>query len=106
MGRGHALHHTGRGDRATLSRTRWPTGLDGIVHKRKDSRYSSSRSPHWIKSKNPACAALKRESEERGLGPEARARMQWIPPLANVARVTMGRSQDIKIQVRYWTAPI
>src|SRR5271165_5314855 len=28
-------------------------GLEGIVSKRKDSRYSSGRSPHWIKSKNP-----------------------------------------------------
>ncbi len=39
-------------------------GLEGIVSKRKDSRYSSGRSPHWIKSKNPTCAAVRRESEE------------------------------------------
>jgi bifunctional non-homologous end joining protein LigD len=39
-------------------------GLEGIVSKRKDSSYRSGRSPHWIKSKNPACAAVARESEE------------------------------------------
>jgi bifunctional non-homologous end joining protein LigD len=39
-------------------------GLEGIVSKRKDSRYSSGRSPHWIKSKNPACPAVRREAEE------------------------------------------
>jgi bifunctional non-homologous end joining protein LigD len=39
-------------------------GLEGIVSKRKDSRYRSGRSPDWIKSKNPDCAAVKREAEE------------------------------------------
>ena len=39
-------------------------GLEGIVSKRKDSRYSSGRSPHWIKSKNPNAPAVKREPEE------------------------------------------
>jgi hypothetical protein len=34
---------------------------------RKDSPYRSGRSPDWHKSKNPACAAVKREEEE-GLG--------------------------------------
>jgi len=33
---------------------------EGIVSKRRDSRYISGRSPHWIKSKNPACAAMLR----------------------------------------------
>jgi bifunctional non-homologous end joining protein LigD len=39
-------------------------GLEGIVSKRKDSRYSSGRSPHWIKSKNPNAPAVRREAEE------------------------------------------
>jgi bifunctional non-homologous end joining protein LigD len=39
-------------------------GLEGIVSKRKDSRYHSGRSPHWIKSKNPNAPAVKREAEE------------------------------------------
>jgi len=39
-------------------------GLEGIVSKRKDSPYRSGRSPDSLKSKNPACAAVKREEEE------------------------------------------
>jgi bifunctional non-homologous end joining protein LigD len=39
-------------------------GLEGIVSKRKDSPYRSGRSSDWLKSKNPACAAVKREEEE------------------------------------------
>ncbi len=39
-------------------------GLEGIVSKRKDSVYRSGRSPDWLKMKNPACAAVKREAEE------------------------------------------
>jgi ATP-dependent DNA ligase len=39
-------------------------GLEGIVSKRKDSSYRSGRSPDWIKSKNPAAPAVKREAEE------------------------------------------
>jgi bifunctional non-homologous end joining protein LigD len=39
-------------------------GLEGIVSKRKDSRYRSGRSPHWIKSKNPNAPAVKREAKE------------------------------------------
>ena len=39
-------------------------GLEGIVSKRKDSRYRSGRSPDWLKKKNLACAAVTREAEE------------------------------------------
>jgi bifunctional non-homologous end joining protein LigD len=39
-------------------------GLEGIVSKRRDSRYRSGRSPDWIKSKNPAAPAVRREAEE------------------------------------------
>ena len=39
-------------------------GLEGIVSKRKNSTYRSGPSRDWLKSKNPACAAVKRESEE------------------------------------------
>jgi bifunctional non-homologous end joining protein LigD len=39
-------------------------GLEGIVSKRKASTYRSGRSPDWIKSKNPACEAVRREAEE------------------------------------------
>jgi ATP-dependent DNA ligase len=50
-------------------------GLEGIVSKRKDSRYHSKRSPHWIKSKNPNALAVKRETEEEwGRWSSAKAR--------------------------------
>ena len=39
-------------------------GLEGIVSKRKASSYRSGRSPDWLKSKNPTCAAVRREVEE------------------------------------------
>ncbi|MGA7451591.1 MAG: DNA ligase [Rhodoplanes sp.] len=39
-------------------------GLEGIVSKRKDSSYRSGRSRDWLKSKNPASAAVMREAEE------------------------------------------
>jgi bifunctional non-homologous end joining protein LigD len=38
--------------------------LERIVSKRKGSPYSSGRSPHWMKSKNPDSAAVRREAEE------------------------------------------
>ena len=39
-------------------------GLEGIVSKRKDSPYRSGRCPDWLKMKNPACEAVRREAEE------------------------------------------
>ena len=39
-------------------------GLEGIVSKHKTSTYCSGRSPDWLKSKNPAAPAVKREAEE------------------------------------------
>jgi bifunctional non-homologous end joining protein LigD len=39
-------------------------GLEGIVSKRLGSRYQSGRSPDWLKMKNPAAPAVKREAEE------------------------------------------
>jgi bifunctional non-homologous end joining protein LigD len=39
-------------------------GFEGIVSKRLGSPYVSGRSRHWIKSKNPAAPAVKREAEE------------------------------------------
>jgi bifunctional non-homologous end joining protein LigD len=35
-----------------------------IVSKRLGSPYRSGRSRHWVKSKNPAAPAVKREAEE------------------------------------------
>jgi ATP-dependent DNA ligase len=39
-------------------------GMEGIVSKRKGSLYRSGRTPDWVKCKNPASAAVKREAEE------------------------------------------
>ena len=39
-------------------------GLEGIVSKRKDSPYRSGRSSDWLKMKNPAREAVRREAEE------------------------------------------
>ena len=39
-------------------------GLEGIVSKRKGSPYRSGRSPDWLKMKNPAAPAVRREAEE------------------------------------------
>jgi ATP-dependent DNA ligase len=39
-------------------------GLEGIVSKRLGSRYRSGRSRDWLKFKNPAAPAVKREAEE------------------------------------------
>jgi bifunctional non-homologous end joining protein LigD len=39
-------------------------GLEGIVSKRLGSRYTSGRTRDWLKFKNPAAPAVKREAEE------------------------------------------
>jgi hypothetical protein len=44
--------------------TRVQARLEGIVSKRLGSPYRSGRSLHWVKSKNPAAPAVKREAEE------------------------------------------
>ena len=44
--------------------TRVQARLEGIVSKRLGSPYRSGRSRHWVKSKNPAAPAVKREAEE------------------------------------------
>jgi ATP-dependent DNA ligase len=49
---------------ATVFQHACKMGLEGIVSKRKDSPYRSGRSKDWLKMKNPACEAVKREAEE------------------------------------------
>jgi ATP-dependent DNA ligase len=39
-------------------------GLEGIVSKRTDAPYRSGPSKAWLKSKNPASEAVRREREE------------------------------------------
>jgi bifunctional non-homologous end joining protein LigD len=38
-------------------------GCEGIVSKRLGSTYRSGRSKHWLKVKNPAAPAVRREAE-------------------------------------------
>lgn len=40
--------------------------LEGLVSKRKDSRYKSGRSPDWIKVRNPASPAMNRAKNAFG----------------------------------------
>jgi bifunctional non-homologous end joining protein LigD len=51
-------------DGATVFEHARSLGLEGIVSKRKDSRYVSGKSPYWLKMKNPASEAARREAEE------------------------------------------
>jgi bifunctional non-homologous end joining protein LigD len=50
-------------DGATVFEDACSLGLEGIVSKRKDSRYISGRSPYWLKLKNPTSEAVRRETE-------------------------------------------
>jgi len=52
------------GDGPTVFAHACKMGLEGIVSKRKGSAYRSGRSPDWLKMKNPAHVAVKREAEE------------------------------------------
>jgi hypothetical protein len=50
-------------DGAAVYRAACQLGCEGIVSKRLGSSYRSGRSPHWLKVKNPAAPAVKREAE-------------------------------------------
>jgi bifunctional non-homologous end joining protein LigD len=52
------------GDGPTVFAHACKMGLEGIVSKRRDSAYRSSRSPDWLKMKNSDAPAVKREAEE------------------------------------------
>jgi hypothetical protein len=54
-----------KGDGPTVFVHACKLGLEGVVSRRKDSVYRSGRSPDWLKMKNPAAPAVKRD---RGLG--------------------------------------
>jgi bifunctional non-homologous end joining protein LigD len=53
-----------KGDGASVFQDACKLGLEGIVSKRKDSRYISGRSLHWLTSKNPSAPAVRRKLEE------------------------------------------
>src|SRR5215472_329604 len=52
------------GDGPTVFAHACKLGLEGIVSKRLGSRYRSGRSKDWLKMKNTAAPAVKREAEE------------------------------------------
>jgi bifunctional non-homologous end joining protein LigD len=52
------------GDGPTIFAHACKMGLEGVVSKRKDSLYRSGRLPDWLKMKNTAAPAVKREAEE------------------------------------------
>jgi hypothetical protein len=64
LSRGIALneHHVGDGD--IVYRQVCKLGCEGIVSKRLGSLYRSGRSKQWVKVKNPAASAVRREAEE------------------------------------------
>lgn len=64
VGFGLALNEHEEGDGPVLFSAACQLGLEGIVSKRRGSRYVSGASVAWRKAKNPASAAAKRESEE------------------------------------------
>jgi bifunctional non-homologous end joining protein LigD len=60
----------GEFDGATLFARARTLGLEGIVSKRRDSRYISGRSPYWLKMENPASAAARRAALACEEGPD------------------------------------
>jgi ATP-dependent DNA ligase len=52
------------GDGAAIYKAACSLGCEGIVSKRLGSPYQSGRVNHWLKVKNPAAPAVKREAEE------------------------------------------
>jgi bifunctional non-homologous end joining protein LigD len=52
------------GDGAIIFEHACALGCEGIVSKRLGSAYRSGRVDHWLKIKNPAAPAVKREAEE------------------------------------------
>jgi bifunctional non-homologous end joining protein LigD len=55
-------HFVGNGD--IVYQQACKLGCEGIVSKRLGSPYRSGRSKQWVKVKNPAAPAVRREAEE------------------------------------------
>jgi len=63
-GYGIAFNKHFDGDGAAIFKHACALGCEGIVSKRLGSHYRSGRVDHWLKVKNPAAPAVKREAEE------------------------------------------
>ena len=61
---GIAINEHFSGEGAMIYKHACALGCEGIVSKRVGSLYRAGRSAHWLKIKNPAAPAVKREAEE------------------------------------------
>jgi bifunctional non-homologous end joining protein LigD len=61
---GIAINEHYVGDGAIVYQQACKLGCEGILSKRLGSPYRSGRSKHWVKVKNPAAPAVRREAEE------------------------------------------
>jgi bifunctional non-homologous end joining protein LigD len=61
---GIVLNEFFEGDGAIIFKHACSLGCEGIVSKRLGSPYTSGRSPHWLKVKNPEAPAVRRAAEE------------------------------------------
>jgi bifunctional non-homologous end joining protein LigD len=61
---GTAFNEHFEADGAIVYRQACALGCEGIVSKRLESPYRAGRQDCWVKVKNPAAPAVKRESEE------------------------------------------
>ena len=61
---GIAINEHFSGDGAVIYKHARALGCEGIVSKRLGSPYRAGRSAQWLKIKNPAAPAVKREAEE------------------------------------------
>jgi ATP-dependent DNA ligase len=61
---GIAFNHHYDGDAVAIYKQACALGCEGIVSKRRGSPYRSGPVNHWLKIKNPAAPAVKREAEE------------------------------------------
>jgi bifunctional non-homologous end joining protein LigD len=59
-----ALNEYFAGDGTAIFAHACKLGCEGIVSKRLGSTYRSGRSRQWVKIKNPAAPAVRREAEE------------------------------------------
>ncbi len=73
---GIALNEHFGGDGAVIYKHACALGCEGIVSKRLGSPYRAGRSAHWLKVKNPAAPAVKREAEEGWSGRPAKHKSQ------------------------------
>jgi hypothetical protein len=82
-GDGMAFNKHFKGGGAAIFKHACALGCEGIVSKRLGSTYRAGRVVCWIKVKNPAAPAVKREAEEdRGAKRAGRGQHIWSRPTA------------------------